>query len=215
MGNGQPQSEPSKSSDDYLATYSQLINMGFPNTSSLDAANRFPHNINEAINYISQNVSNNNITSDQQQESKINRKIDNDDTKNDTSNVNEKETVILTNYVCDGNEITECVALQRIISVLKYYKSHNKQNKGNNNTALFKYLEDHKKYLINDYHHILEMHLNEDTINQNETNKQFELIYKQIIQHNNNLTCNINECEIYLRNNRERETDQIHSIDYD
>eukprot|EP01084_Bolivina_argentea_P097219 174790_1 len=58
---------------------------------------------------------------------------------------------------CNGQNITNCIGLQRIILMLKFYNhNYNKYDKFKN------YLQTYEKHLINDYHHILDKHLNED-----------------------------------------------------
>ena len=106
---------------------------------------------------------------------------------------------------CDDKDVKNCKGLQKIISMLKFYNdNYNKPDE------VTKYLEiyKHKLHLIHDYHHILDKHLNEETLSMTNVNKQFRKIY-QIITKDNELTCNIEKCNINSRNNRQRELVKI------
>eukprot|EP01084_Bolivina_argentea_P108512 193926_1 len=107
---------------------------------------------------------------------------------------------------CDGRNIVNCVALKHLISLLKFYSKHH-CNSHEINEYFQKCEYECPSYFINIYHHILDLHLNEDKIFKTQTNQQFETIYKVISE--NNLLCNIEECTIFARNNREREKDTI------
>eukprot|EP01084_Bolivina_argentea_P031189 57731_1 len=110
---------------------------------------------------------------------------------------------------CVGKSITDCIGLQRILSLLSFYNTH-----WNAFDEIDKYLDksNMKKHIINDYHHVLDKHLNEDNMSKRKSNKQFELIYKQILSH---LFCDITRCEIYCRNHREREVQYIECDSHD
>eukprot|EP01084_Bolivina_argentea_P001994 3679_1 len=100
-----------------------------------------------------------------------------------------------------------CVSIQRICNVLQFYQHyHANRTSDDRFSKISKYLPS-CTYLINDYHHILEHHLNEDNMTKHKSNEAFKLI-QQILQQNN-LICNIHTCPIYVRNNRMREKDTI------
>ena len=107
--------------------------------------------------------------------------------------------------VCAQN-IDHCISLKRIISLLKYYNNNHQNYNG-----IEQYLEKYSSHLIEDYHHILDKHLNEDKISKLECNKQFEMIYNEITN-KHNISCDITNCKIYSRNNREREILNIDGI---
>lgn len=99
------------------------------------------------------------------------------------------------NYKC--RTIRSCVSLKRIKDVLKLYQYYTGYN-----DSIIKHIKSYKQ-LINDYHHVLEFHLNEDGENCKNSNKSMELIQKQL-----NFYCNINQCRFYLRQQRIREEDE-------
>ena len=88
---------------------------------------------------------------------------------------------------CDS--IRKCHSLKRIKSILDYYQCIDTGNDNNNNDEIEKFLEEYiknNKYknIINDYHHILLIHLNnpESIKNYNIINtsvqKQLNVIYQ-------------------------------------
>eukprot|EP01084_Bolivina_argentea_P194237 333236_1 len=95
---------------------------------------------------------------------------------------------------CNGDalNISNCISISRVSAILKKHTKHNEN-------------QSFPIHLINDYHHILQYHLNENNMCLTQSNKQFELIYQQIIE--NDSTCDISRCAIYSRNNRQREHD--------
>eukprot|EP01084_Bolivina_argentea_P094899 170624_1 len=107
------------------------------------------------------------------------------------------------NYNCDDTEITKCIELSRIISALRFYKTnHNSKDK------LLKYMINYETQLISDYHHVLHKHLNEDNIKRDKSAKQFSLIYTTMMEQYD-LFCDVNKCQIFQRNNRQREIQDI------
>eukprot|EP01083_Nonionella_stella_P240223 839977_1 len=104
---------------------------------------------------------------------------------------------------CAGDTVKECESIQRILRLMMQYKN---QTETEENSQHMDKINDYQTY-INDYHHILDKHLNEDRISAAQCNQQFELIQQQMID--NNLSCDINKCKIYTRNNRARELDAI------
>eukprot|EP01084_Bolivina_argentea_P250623 420002_1 len=153
-----------------LKIYSQLINMGFNEQISLKAASKYPKNVNKAINHI----------------------LSGEKTSNKNITEQKTQTAHRSKY-CDSVE--KCPSLKRTIKCLTIYQHQNDVD-----SELSNYLSDYGYNLLDDYHHILEYHLNEDYTSTYVSDKHFELIYKQIQQ--NNLLCNISKCQIYLRNNR-------------
>ena len=108
------------------------------------------------------------------------------------------------NTLCDGKDITNCIALKRIISMLQFYHhNHHKYNQ------ILHFLEGYKSHLLSDYHHILDRHLNEDKTTKTESNHQFEMMHQQIKTTMNKHSCDITKCNIYSRTNRQREVENI------
>ena len=167
-----------------LKLYERLINMRFDDGISLKAATECK-DINGAIEWME---SNKDIQKDE---------INDDDDENEYKYID---------IDCDGNDISNCLALKRIISMLQFY-----DNNHMNYNALNEYLTKYKFHLISDYHHILNNHLNEDNISSIKSNQQFNQILNII--KDNNLQCNIQKCAIYTRNNRQRETTNIECND--
>eukprot|EP01084_Bolivina_argentea_P254305 427505_1 len=75
-----------------------------------------------------------------------------------------------------------------------------------------KYLLSNKEYIVNDYHHILNVHLNEDNTPKRQNYRAFQFIYETF---NNKINCNITNCCIYSRNNRQRETEKLFEMGSD
>ena len=109
-------------------------------------------------------------------------------------------------------DYTKCIAIERIIKMLQFY-----HNNHDNYGEIAKYLQDYKQYLMSDYHHILNDHLNEDQGSPSASNEQFKWIYDKLNSEDNNDTkhifCDIGKCKIYSRNNREREKVNIECDD--
>ena len=105
-----------------------------------------------------------------------------------------------------SHDIGRCISLNRIISLLKVY-SNNYQN----HEKMEQYVVKYKNYLVEDYHHILDKHLNEDRISNVQCNKHFEIIYNKITEVSN-IQCDITTCRIYSRNNRQREIMNIDDV---
>eukprot|EP01084_Bolivina_argentea_P292986 503847_1 len=166
----------------HLQLYSQLVNMGFEEAISLQASQKCT-DIYSALNWIDS------------------LENDHDETQHNHSQNSSIDAGIRDEY--KGCKIDECFAIDRIISMLKFYHINHQ-----NYNEILKYLQQYQQYLIEDYHHILDKHLNEDKISKLESNKQFEIIYKKITE-TNNLSCDIKNCKVYLRNNRQRETTNI------
>ena len=147
--------------------YSQLINMGFDEESALIAAQKC-ETVNEAIAWIDKN-SKNNISS-------------------------EIEEMKHTHCDCNGKNVRECIALQRLISVLKNCHNSNKE------------LAKKHSFVLSDWHHLLECYLSADTrVTQKESNAHFAVM-NEIVTSETSLICEIEKCNFYERNNRKRET---------
>eukprot|EP01084_Bolivina_argentea_P001995 3681_1 len=106
-----------------------------------------------------------------------------------------------------------CVSIQRICNVLQFYQHyHANRTSDDRFSKISKYLPS-CTYLINDYHHILEHHLNEDKNSKLSVADQFREINHRIMSKENNLYCDIAKCKCFCRNNRERENTSIRSDD--
>ena len=125
-------------------------------------------------------------------------------TNNDKQPQNRQEP--MHEFVCNGGNILNCPSSQRITSLLKFYQKNHA-----NHDLLGQYLEKYKDHLISDFHHILGKHLSEDTVTTQESDKQFEMMYEEL--KNNNINCDIGKCQMYLRNNRQRELVKIECED--
>eukprot|EP01084_Bolivina_argentea_P251926 422722_1 len=94
-------------------------------------------------------------------------------------------------------KLTECIALGRIVSVLKLYHHYiiQQQQKQSNVESISK--SDYSNTdLLNDYHHLLFYH---------STNDEFEDIYDILVaQTNNGSACALSECLMMKRNHRNR-----------
>eukprot|EP01084_Bolivina_argentea_P307875 532213_1 len=135
----------------------------------------------------------------------INNAIDlNSENKYDDINIGNYNDSIFTD--CNTESVDKCISLRRISSILKFYQDHS-----NNYNVLSKYLLQYK-HVINDYHHILDHHLNEDNIKQIKSNEQFTLIYHEITNRSD-IICDVNKCAMYSRNNRIREKENIECND--
>eukprot|EP01084_Bolivina_argentea_P020494 38111_1 len=103
--------------------------------------------------------------------------------------------------ICDGKNVKNCVAIERITKMLQFYSNTNYDNFHAINDCLESY-----KFFLRDHHHILDKHLNEDSVPTFHSDEQFNMIYTQI---QNNIVCDVERCKIYSRNNRARETVNI------
>ncbi len=117
----------------------------------------------------------------------------------DKLRLDNNDAIIISGLICKSVE--ECLSLKRLINVLLIHKKGIDMN----NNDLISFIHENKREILDDYHHILYEHLNEDKTSQTECNEQFNLIYKCIFNNKNNVFCDISNCCVYLRNNRERE----------
>ena len=123
-----------------------------------------------------------------------------------TSNDSPQQNDYMHTLCCNGLNISNCASSQRIISLLKYY-----QNNHQNHNKLSKYLEKYKTYLVSDFHHFLDKHLNEQVVTTTQSREQFDVMFKEL--NDNNIKCDIGKCKMYSRNNRQRESVNIECED--
>eukprot|EP01083_Nonionella_stella_P030425 83403_1 len=90
--------------------------------------------------------------------------------------------------------VNACPSLNRIVIVLKWYKT----NHGSNSNDFMKSLMKYQAYLVNDYHHVLKMHLNAYHPD------NFELIYKRLVD-KESLFCDIQTCNVFKHHHRDTE----------
>ena len=95
-------------------------------------------------------------------------------------------------------DIAACSSLIRLIDALKFYKHQDSTEK------IQTYFNENKSRIMNDYHHLLNDHLNEDNVSKIKSDEEFNQIYEILISEQNDLNCDINECIMYKRNNRQR-----------
>eukprot|EP01084_Bolivina_argentea_P278507 475825_1 len=102
-------------------------------------------------------------------------------------------------FIDNCESIEQCGAINRIIKYLNEYQNNNAQFQNAN-----------YPYLTDDFNHVLIKHLTENhrTITRN---KEFESIHNYIMTKVH--PCNLENCHIYIRNNRNRETENILSND--
>ena len=92
----------------YIGLYSQLINMGFDEECALTAAQKCK-TVNKAIEW-------------------INRQNNSEIRNNKTEEKNAMEEMKCVHCECNGKDLRECIALQRLISILKQYNYSNQKN---------------------------------------------------------------------------------------
>eukprot|EP01084_Bolivina_argentea_P023055 42933_1 len=192
----------SKQETNTLNMYQDLINMGFNETIAMKAAKKFPNDLNQAIDCIGK--SNTKITKEINIDNAHN---DDEDQKNEydiLDDADNQHKSIQYDHTC--SDIQTCEALNRLIIALQFHQMYKTKEKDHID-KICEYFMTNKHYIINDYHHILQYHLNEDHMSQQYQHKEFKLIHDRITQKNNNLTCDVNKCGAYIRNNRQREHD--------
>eukprot|EP01084_Bolivina_argentea_P253655 426188_1 len=77
----------------------------------------------------------------------------------------------------------------------------------NKDDLLVEHLQKYPNFIAH-YHHLLECHLNEDSISIDETNHNFEYMFQQMMINDVLCVYSADKCPIYLRNNRVREHEQ-------
>eukprot|EP01084_Bolivina_argentea_P264779 448626_1 len=107
--------------------------MGFDETISMSAANKYPKNLNQAINHILQseldaNSGDQSTTNENKTNETKNQSTDDTDAKLDNKYISNHLTKI---YVIIQNceSITKCEAVQRLIKTLLFYKECNDMQK--------------------------------------------------------------------------------------
>ena len=98
------------------------------------------------------------------------------------------------------NNILKCESLHRIIGALHFYQSmkDDPENMKQIDKLTIEYFEKYKDF-INDYGHLLKIHINGGDTKQN--NEQFQKIHEYVSKH---IKCDIKTCQQYIRNNRNR-----------
>ena len=95
----------------------------------------------------------------------------------------------------NGCPLSECVSLQRLTKVLSAF--HSKFPEISEKWML------QKEEILNDYHHILSVHLNEDAVCSEESDSNFLFISNLMTD------CKLSECHIFAANHRERERQRV------
>lgn len=104
--------------------------------------------------------------------------------------------------------IDKCFALDRLVFSLRFYQKINEEDTETAMNELSQYVMTNGHYIINDYHHMLSHHLNEDNVPKSFQYEQFKCIYNKIMNDKQN-QCDVTKCKIFVRNNRQRETNKI------
>eukprot|EP01084_Bolivina_argentea_P253044 424947_1 len=99
--------------------------------------------------------------------------------------------------------ITNCSAICSIIDVLKFYKT-----KQTNFKKISEYFNIHKNVIMNAYYHILQKHLNQEILTISECNNNFKII-TTLINDKHGLQCNLEQCKVFNRSNRQRERGKV------
>ena len=174
--------------------------MGYDGDICFDAAQKYPNNINNAIDCIEtsfKSSSSSQKSSITNNPSQVHLITAYEETKTNTSSFPNDDTI--SNEICYRESVADCPALRRIINTMKFY-----YNSYDDNDTLLKYSQNCAT-LLQDFHHILDEHLSEHKYGMDKSNEQFSIIYNQMVIENG-LACDIMKCKIYLRNNRERES---------
>eukprot|EP01084_Bolivina_argentea_P152197 265535_1 len=180
MGNKSTKPKESKQTDGTLLTFQQLINMGFDESVSFTAAQKYGSNINAAINFISK----------QPMTQKIQEAVK---TEEKETSISSAQSISSSHNASSKHDSDlSCESIQRIIHILQI------MNKGENDIDKFveyivsKYGEaDPVTLLLNDYHHILLQH-----------DKFLEELCDSILFNGKN--CNVNKCVGIRRNQMNR-----------
>eukprot|EP01084_Bolivina_argentea_P004449 8457_1 len=105
---------------------------------------------------------------------------------------------------CDS--ILQCESFRRIKMILDFYQRVNKDCKSRQQEMvqlLTTYIQENKyESLIDDYHHLLTIHLNQNDNNKNK--ETYKIINESLC---NYIECDLNECSQFKRNQRDREND--------
>ena len=104
----------------------------------------------------------------------------------------------ITNQECLN--ILKCQSLQRVTAALHFYQSmkDDPESMKEIEQLTLEYFSEYKD-LLNDYGHLLKIHINGGSTEEN--SRQFEEIHNYISKH---IKCDIKTCQQYVRNNRNR-----------
>eukprot|EP01084_Bolivina_argentea_P002937 5498_1 len=104
--------------------------------------------------------------------------------------------------------IQSCLPMGRIKKCLKFYQTLNNENKYD---LLIQYFSDDYPFLLllNDFNHILTVHICSDAQNIYESKKNFNLMYDNIIKEIGNDGCDVQKCKRFERQNRNRENEKL------
>ena len=101
----------------------------------------------------------------------------------------------------------DCQSIRNIATALVLYQQHQNGQNGSDNRQSADYLSEfvEQRYpnLINDFHHILNQHLDADS---RKSNEEFEDIYYELKRY---IHCDIKQCAYYRRSLRDREGDRF------
>eukprot|EP01084_Bolivina_argentea_P265022 449098_1 len=99
----------------------------------------------------------------------------------------------------DCSDISSCKSLKRLMMLLQFYQSTiNNVNDINSNKLFLEYIEGYKN-ILNDYGHLLCVHLDQET--QEENDNIFAIIHNKCSKY---INCSLDNCKHYTRNNRNR-----------
>eukprot|EP01084_Bolivina_argentea_P090459 163010_1 len=178
---------------------SQLINMGFPQELCAEAAIKFPDNVNDAINWITtkqlEQIQQNNSDVNPNDRLKLRNSRDSVESThyvnrmafNNQQNTNINEQKLNNQFIEECKSVERCSSLKRIVGILSLYKDFNKSEEIAASLSTFQSFQ----HVVNDYQHALQQHDN------------FASVYNFVVK-NNGLTCNINQCKIFFRNNQKK-----------
>ena len=101
--------------------------------------------------------------------------------------------------------IHSCIAIKRTIKILRWYSFC-----GDDHEKLLIAIKDNKYdiHLLNDYHHILGIHLNNKDIKN--IKYEFDLIHNEILKYVK--PCELKECEGFIRHHRRREKNDGNNV---
>eukprot|EP01084_Bolivina_argentea_P170855 296036_1 len=143
-----------KTTDDKntIKMYYNLINMGFNEHKAMEAATKYPTNLNKAIDYLQNHkpdlkCEQTTILNDDKKNSKYHKqKLPNDfSTKTHAQHMNNNSNDITsTNDECieygdECKDISKCAALNVLVSELKYYKKYDCNNEITNDDIISSY----------------------------------------------------------------------------
>ena len=111
---------------------------------------------------------------------------------------------------CCDYDVSQCPSVHHIAECLAFYQNHD--IKIHEQDILSYFLDDSKhKSFLNDWHHILGVHLNRDLQTEQQIHKSSQLMFQQCLSY---VTCrDINLCRIYKRHHRNRE--HVHLLELD